>query len=57
MIGSNKTKSYIKYLNQDAAPNNLKIGSKFELYEMGKSVVLGEVIDYSKKDFVEKKDC
>ena len=50
-IGSNTTKSYIKYLNQKSAPNNIKVGSKFELYEMGKIVAHGEILDYSKIDF------
>ena len=51
VIDLNKTKAYIKYLNQQSAPNNIKIGSKFELYEMGKVVAHGKVIDYSKIDF------
>lgn len=51
MIGPNKTKSLIKYLNQNSAPDNLKIGSSFSLYEMGKVVASGKIIDNSKIDF------
>ena len=51
MIGPNKTKSYIKYLNQDAAPDNLRIGIRIALHEMGKIVAFGEIIEESKIDF------
>ena len=51
MIGSNRTKSLVKYLNQDSAPDNLKIGTSFSLHEMGKVVASGKIIDISKIDF------
>lgn len=51
MIGPNRTKALVKYLNQNSAPDNLKIGSKFELYEMGKNVASGVIIKNSKIDF------
>ncbi len=44
MIAPNKTDSYIKYLNQNSAPDNLKTGSRIELYELGKIVAYGEII-------------
>lgn len=49
MIVSNTTKALVKYLNQNYAPDNLKIESKFELYEMGKNVASGVTIEDSKK--------
>ena len=51
MIGPNRTKSLVKYLNQDSAPDNLKIGTSFSLHEMGKVVASGKIIDISKIDF------
>lgn len=51
MIGPNRTKTLVKYLNQNSAPDNLKIGSGFSLYEMGKVVASGKIIDTSKIDF------
>ena len=51
IIGPNRTKSLVKYLNQNSAPDNLKIGSGFSLYEMGKVVASGKIIDTSKIDF------
>lgn len=52
MIGLNRTKSLIKYLNQDSAPDNLKIGTSFALHEAGKVVAFGKIIDISKIDFL-----
>ena len=51
MIGPNRTKTLVKYLNQNSAPDNLKIGSSFSLHEMGKVVASGKIIDTSKIDF------
>lgn len=52
MMGLYRTKSLIKYLNQDSAPDNLKIGTSFSLHEGGKVVAFGKIIDISKIDFL-----
>lgn len=51
MIDLNKTKSYIRYLNQNDAPDNLKVESKFGLHIMGKVVANGEIIGISESNF------
>lgn len=43
-----KTRSYIRFLNYEAAPNILFVGTKFELFEGDKMVATGEIINILK---------
>ena len=40
-----KTKAYIRFLNTDSVPNILAIGTNIELYEGGKKVAIGTIVD------------
>jgi hypothetical protein len=45
------TKSFLKYANQDSAPDVMKIGDSIELYEGEKKVAVGKITGYSDEDF------
>lgn len=40
-----ETLAYIKFLNPNSNPNNIRIGSKIELFEGAKKVAFGRVIE------------
>ncbi|MBQ9144922.1 MAG: hypothetical protein IJX70_00430 [Clostridia bacterium] len=44
-LGAFRTLAKVHYLNKIDAPNNLKIGLEFDLYEGVKKVAHGEIID------------
>lgn len=44
-ISEYETLAYIKYLNEDKAPMNLKLGLEFSLYEGNKKVADGKIIE------------
>ncbi len=43
--------AYIRYLNQLNNPNNIKVGLHFELFEGGKKVAYGKVIEETEFSF------
>ena len=50
-IGEYETLAYIKYLNPNNNPNNIRIGSEIELFECAKKVAFGRVIEETTFDF------
>ena len=46
-----ETLAYIRYLNPINNPNNLKVGSKLELFEGTKKVAFGKVIEETEFNF------
>ena len=45
IIESLKTKSYIRFLNVEQAPDILFVGTKFQLFEGPKKVAVGEIVN------------
>lgn len=46
-----ETLSYIRYLNPNNSPNNIKVGSGIELFEGTKKVAFGKVIEETEFNF------
>ena len=47
-----KTKTYIRFLNNDSASDILPIGMNIELYEGLKKVAIGTIVDNSNFEFI-----
>jgi hypothetical protein len=43
--------AYVRYLNPTTNPNNLRIGSKIELFEGAKKVAYGEILEEADFDY------
>lgn len=49
--GDYETLAYVRYLNPTTNPNNLRIGSKIELFEGAKKVAYGEILEEADFDY------